>query len=137
MNNEISEEAKRALADNARRKAIDRLERDGAHSNAAVQRRVLALAAERNIPPAEYAKLMHKRIGTEAVLAFCKKYNISIDWLMCGDLKGLQRMKHERVFQPVPASAATAERLAEKYRNLSPELQKIVAKTIDGLLEQR
>jgi hypothetical protein len=137
MNNEISEEAKRALADNARRKAIDRLERDGAHSNAAVQRRVLALAAERNIPPADYAKLMHKRIITEAVLAFCKKYNISIDWLMCGDLKGLQRMKHERVFQPVPAPAATAERLAEKYRNLSPELQKIVAKTIDGLLEQR
>ena len=36
MNNEISEEAKQALADNARRKAFDRLEKDGAHSTAAL-----------------------------------------------------------------------------------------------------
>jgi hypothetical protein len=137
MNDEISEEAKQALADLPRRKALQRLERDGATSRPAMQRRVLALAAERSIPPADYAKLMHKRVNDRAIHVFCKKYKVSYDWLLCGDLKGLQRMKHERVFQPVPAPAATAERLAEKYRNLPPELQKIVAKTIDGLLEQR
>jgi hypothetical protein len=136
MNDEISQEAKQALADNARRKAIDRLQRDGACSAAALQRRVRALAQERNIPPADFHKLMYKRPSTEAVMVFCKKHKVSFDWLLCGDLKGLQRMKHERVFQPEPAPAATAERLAEKYRNLPPDLQKIVAKTIDGLLEQ-
>ena len=115
--------------------AAMRLERDGAHSNAAVQRRVRALAAERDIPPADYAKLMHKRVNDRAIHVFCKKYKVSYDWLLCGDLKGLQQMKHERVFKPAPA--ATAERLAEKYRKLPPDLQKIVAKTIDGLLEQR
>jgi hypothetical protein len=61
-NNEISEEAKRALADLPRRRAFDRLNRDGAHSTAAVQRRVRAIAHQRNIPPADYFKL-----------AFCDK----------------------------------------------------------------
>jgi hypothetical protein len=76
--------------------AFDRLERDGAHSTAAMQRRVRALAAERDIPPADYAKLMYKRVGTPAFLAFCEKHNVSVDWLLCGDLKGLQRMTNER-----------------------------------------
>jgi hypothetical protein len=69
----ISQEAKQALADNARRKAIDRLERGGAHSTAAVQRRVGALAKERNIPPTDYAKLVHKRLLTQNIMEFCKK----------------------------------------------------------------
>ena len=96
MNNEISEEAKRALADLPRRKALARLERDGAQSTAAVQRRVRALAQERNIPPADFAKLMHKRISTLAVMQFCTKHEISYDWLLCGDLKGLARTEQRR-----------------------------------------
>jgi hypothetical protein len=108
MNNEIREEAKKSLADNARRKAIGRLERDGAHTTAALQRRVRALAAERDIPPADYAKLMYKRIGTPAFLAFCEKHNVSADWLLCGDLKGLQRMTLERKARRVMTSTAAA-----------------------------
>ncbi len=50
MDDEISDKAKQALADLARRKAFDRLDRDGAHSTAALQRRVRALAHERNRP---------------------------------------------------------------------------------------
>jgi len=92
MTKEISDEAKRTLADIPRRKALQRLERDGAQSTEALQRRVRAIAAERKIPPADFAKLMYKRISTFAVLQFCKKHKISIDWLLCGDLKGLQRM---------------------------------------------
>ena len=57
MSIEISEEAKKALADAARQAACRRLERDGAHSTAALQRRVMAFAQERNIPPADFAKL--------------------------------------------------------------------------------
>jgi hypothetical protein len=92
---DISEEAKRAIADGARRRAIDRLERDGCHSTDAVRRRVLALAAERNLAPADYSKLLHKRIGSSAAVDFCDKYKVSLDWLLCGDLKGLQRMTQE------------------------------------------
>lgn len=95
MNNEISEEAKKALADNARRKAFDRLERDGAHSAPALQRRVRALAHERNIPPADYAKLMYKRPNIQDIGVFCEKHNVSYDWILGGELAGLQRMTRE------------------------------------------
>jgi hypothetical protein len=94
MSTDISEEAKQALADVALRKAQDRLVRDGCRTDAAMRRRLLALAAERNLPPAEYAKLMHKRIIMKSIQEFCRKHNVSLDWLIYGDLKGLQRMKH-------------------------------------------
>ena len=96
MTNEISEEAKRSLADVARRKAFDRLERDGAHSSDALRRRVRALAQERNIPPADFAKLMYKRINTRDVMAFCEKHKVSYDWLLVGDLQGLRRIPRRR-----------------------------------------
>jgi len=28
-------------------------------------------------------------------MAFCKKHEVSYDWLLCGDLAGLQRMTRE------------------------------------------
>jgi hypothetical protein len=135
MSNEISEEAKRALADGARRKAFDRLERDGAHSTAALQRRVRALAQERNIPAADFHKLMYKRPSTPDVMVFCEKHNVNFDWILCGDLKGLQRMTSERKFcnQAVPI----VDRIMQKYRKLSPVLQAIVDETVDRLLEKQ
>jgi hypothetical protein len=90
---DISEEAKQAIANGALARARRRLVKDGCQTDAAMRRRVLALAAERNLPPTEYAKLMHKRVLTGPLLAFCKKHDVSMDWLMAGDLKGLQRMK--------------------------------------------
>jgi hypothetical protein len=72
MNMEISEEAKRALANRAQVEARMRLVRDGCHTDAAMQRRVLLLAAERNFPSAEYAKLMHKRIMMKSIQEFCR-----------------------------------------------------------------
>jgi hypothetical protein len=62
---------------------------------------VLLLAAERNLPAAEYAKLMHKRVLTGPMLAFCKKHDVSMDWLMDGDLtgpaahEGMEKGRHE------------------------------------------
>lgn len=96
MNNEISEQAKRTLADLPRRKALQRLERDGATSRPAMQRRIQAIAAERSIPPADFHKLMYKRSSTQAVIDFCKKHKVNADWLLCGDLKGLARIERER-----------------------------------------
>jgi hypothetical protein len=136
MNNEISEEAKRALADLPRRRAAERLGRDGAHSIAAVQRRVRAIAQERNLPPADIAKMMHKRIITKHALAFCEKHKISLDWLLCGDLAGLQRMTRERKLrdQAVPQ---LSDRIMQKYCSLSPVFQAIIEETVDRLLEKQ
>jgi hypothetical protein len=36
---------------------------------------------------------MHKRVMDRSIHEFCSKHNVSLDWLMEGDLKGLQRMK--------------------------------------------
>src|ERR1700733_2513427 len=100
MNNEISEQAKRALADLPRRKALARLEQDGAQSTAAMQRRVRALAHDRNITPADIHKLMYKRPSTPDVMVFCEKHKVSFDWLLCGDLQGLHRMTKEAKAAP-------------------------------------
>jgi hypothetical protein len=108
MTKEISEEAKRALADLPRRRAFDRLAREGAHSTAALQRRVRALAHERNIPAADFHKLMYKRPSTPDIMEFCEKHKVSFDWILGGDLRGLQRMTSERKLcnQAVPLPTA-------------------------------
>jgi hypothetical protein len=85
-----------------------RLEIDGAHSTKALQRRVRVLAEERKLPPADYAKLMHKRISSMAIMEFGKKHNVNYDWLLCGDLKGLARMERERRGAPVALRAKQA-----------------------------
>jgi hypothetical protein len=52
-----------------------------------IQRRVLV--AERNFPPAEYAKLLRKRARPYgAITAFCKKHDVCLDWLMDGQPPG-------------------------------------------------
>jgi hypothetical protein len=93
MNTDISEQAKQAIANGRLVRARARLVKDGCQTDAALHRRLFSLVAERNLPPAEYAKLLHKRIMTQSVMDFCKKHDVSLDWLLCGDLKGLQRMK--------------------------------------------
>jgi hypothetical protein len=64
-----------------------------------MQRRVRALAHERNIPPADFHKLMYKRPNVRDVGLFCEKHKVSYDWLLGGDLAGLQRMTRERKAQ--------------------------------------
>jgi hypothetical protein len=125
MNSDISEEAKKAIANAATRRAADRLERDGCHSMDAVRRRVLAFAVERNLQPADYAKLMHKRITTSAVVAFCNKHKVSFDWLLCGDLKGLQRMTQEAKANPPEISEAQREEVTRLFFALPPQKQLI------------
>jgi hypothetical protein len=125
MNNEISEEAKRALADVKRRKAIDRLQRDGCCSTDAVRRRVRAFAQERNLQPAEFAKLMHKRVSTAHAMAFCEKHNVSLDWLLYGDLKGLHRMTKEAFANPPEISEAERKEVIGLYCSLSPRMQAV------------
>jgi hypothetical protein len=96
-----------------RQAAIDRLTRDGASSTAALQRRVLVLAHERNLCPADYFRLMYKKINTRDFVAFCEKHEVSLDWLMFGDMKALQRMTQERrAGKPVFPPGSLQEKLA-------------------------
>ena len=136
MNNEISEQAKRTLADLPRRKALQRLERDGATSRPAMQRRILALAAERSIPPADFHKLMYKRPTTEAVMVFCKKYKVSFDWLLCGDLKGLQRMTCEAKAQQADTMEAQRQEIVRLFLALPARLQPTALAGIRDLAER-
>jgi hypothetical protein len=120
MNDEISEEAKKSLANLAKRKAFDRLDRDGAHSTPAMQRRVRALAHERNIPPADFHKLMYKRPNVRDVGLFCEKHKVSYDWLLGGDLAGLQRMTRERKAQAEGADDRWVKFLLDTLETIPP-----------------
>jgi hypothetical protein len=125
MKDEISQEAKEALANAQLIRARNRLRRDGCSSADAFRRRVLVLAAERNFPPAEYAKLMHKGSSMKPILEFCRKHDVSLDWLMDGDLKGLQRMKQwAKQDQGMTADQQRAE-ILRLWLALPPEKQKI------------
>ena len=127
MNTDISEEAKEALANAQLIRARNRLRRDGCSSHDAFRRRVLLLAAERNIPPAEYPKLLRKQRTMKPLTAFCEKHNVSLDWLCDGDLKGLQRMKQWAKEDPDERPA----RILRKLLALTPSNQKIVLEIIE------
>jgi hypothetical protein len=118
--------AKRPKASTAQlnqRKARDRLARDGAHSNDALRRRVRAFAEERNLPPADIAKLMYKRINTRDVMLFCEKHKVSYDWLLCGDLRGLQRMTKEAKVTPHERVEAQRKEIMQLFSALPPRMQ--------------
>jgi hypothetical protein len=136
MTKEISEEAKRALADLPRRRAFDRLKRDGAHSTAALQRRVRALAHERNIPPADFAKLMYKRVSTPAVMAFCEKHKVSFDWILGGDLQGLRRMTQEAKATPAEMTEAQRKEVTRLFLALSPKMQAVALGCMQELISR-
>jgi hypothetical protein len=123
MNNEISEEAKKSLANVARQAAFRRLERDGAHSMDALRRRVRAIAQERNLQPADIAKMMHKRISTTNAMAFCEKHKVSMDWLLCGDLQGLRRMTQEAKTTQCETIEAQRKEIVRLFHALSPRMQ--------------
>jgi hypothetical protein len=131
MNTDISEEAKQAIANGRLVRARQRLVRDGCRTDAAMRRRPLALAAERNLPPAEYAKLVHKRIMMRSIQEFCKKQNVSLDWLMDGDLKGLKRTaewKTQELFS-VATTRETACAQLQEYIRLYRELSNAAVPT--------
>jgi hypothetical protein len=136
MDNEISEETQAAILLAQFRRARERLHHDGALSTPAVRRRVLALAAEWSIPPADYARLMHKRVSTGAMLDFCEKHDVNLDWLLGGDLKGLHPMRLDRK-ERGRGRPAKVKQMMEKCHRLPPEQQRIIEATVDRLLEQQ
>jgi hypothetical protein len=72
------------------------------------------LAEERGIPEADIHKLMYKKPSTHSVIVFCRKHDVSYDWLLCGDLRGLRAMEQKRR----AALQADAETLTKEFRRL-------------------
>jgi hypothetical protein len=102
-----------------------------------MQRRVRAFAQERSLPPAEIAKLMYKRVSTNHAMAFSKKYNVSLEWLLCGDLKGLQKMTKEASAEAAEIPAAELEELQRLYRALNPQMRPIALGCLRELMVRR
>jgi hypothetical protein len=55
-----------------------------------MRRRIDMIAADSGVPESEVAKV-RGRLKHYDLLCFAEKYRISLDWLICGDLKGLVR----------------------------------------------
>ena len=55
-----------------------------------MRRRIDMIAADCGVPEPEIAKV-RGRLKHYDLLCFAEKYRISLDWLICGDLKGLVR----------------------------------------------
>jgi hypothetical protein len=111
--------------------ARTRLEIDGAGRGEAVQRRILWLAHERKLAPAEIEKAMTCRLHHLA--AFIKRQNLSYDWLLYGDLKGLQRM-HVKKQSPAILTVTDVVKLyseltAEQRREITMRLAELLAET--------
>jgi hypothetical protein len=119
---DFSEQTIMALANAARRKARERLRSAGAESTEAMQRRVRAFAQERGLPAAEIAKLMYKRVSTSHFMAFCKKHNVSAEWLLCGDLRS-----H-------PRSAPTSQASNEDWKHMIETFGKLDRRDREGLV---
>jgi hypothetical protein len=62
------------------------------------------------------------------MLAFCEKHEVNLDWLMFGDLKGLQRMTQER---RVGKPAFPPGSLQEKLACLTDAERETIRKAID------
>ena len=56
---------------------------------AAFRARVTLFAEQRQIPKSEMIWI--GRIKHEDLIRFAQRYRVSLDWLLCGDLRGLLR----------------------------------------------
>jgi hypothetical protein len=66
-----------------------------AYSPAAIEARIRLIAVERGIGDAELENVLASDFAEagETVLQFVEKHDLSCDWLFCGDLRGLHRMR--------------------------------------------
>jgi hypothetical protein len=89
---------------------------------------------KRNLPPAEIAKLMYKRINDRDMMAFCKKHKVSFDWLLYGDLRGLQRMTQDAKATPQKTPEALRKEVVALFSALSPQMQSFALGRIREML---
>jgi hypothetical protein len=115
----------------ARRKTpLGRLHTDGSCKPENIRRRLHWLAYERQIPEKDLPKVRCN--PTDEFFDFTEKHHISLDWLLCGDLKALHRMMGKPC-----AGVSTVERIMEKYGQLSPDQQRIITEEASRLLAEQ
>jgi hypothetical protein len=73
------------------------------------------------------------RAPTSALFTYCETPGVSLDWMLGGDLKGLQRMAQWR---REGKAAATPESFKEKLARLSDSEREAVRKVVDQFLDQ-
>jgi hypothetical protein len=66
----------------------------------AIRQRIRLIAAERKLSDDQIANALTCK--DEPLLQFAERHTLSLDWLICGDLKGLLRMKRWQSGWPVP-----------------------------------
>jgi hypothetical protein len=105
---------------------LGRLTTDGACSPQQIKRRLLWLAIEWQLdaPP---------KVGlspSEELTDYCRRHGISFDWMLYGDLKGLQRMMNWRLGR---AAAAAPASLRDKLASLSESEREIILRMVEEL----
>jgi hypothetical protein len=105
-----------------------RLDADGASKREQISRRALWLAREWQLPACPKIG----RTMTPGLVDYCQTHHVSLDWLLCGDLEGLQRMMQARRER---TAAATPESFREKLSRLSDSEREIIRKMVDQLVE--
>ncbi len=113
------EQANQALLNIVKRKARERLTRDGSASREAIHRRIRSIAKERDIPADVVARLLKGKIIKPRMVIFSTDYGLSLDWLLYRSLEGLRRMTKEK-HQP-PASNEAFKDILEAFGKLSKE----------------
>jgi hypothetical protein len=105
--------------------AADKEERQARHR--AIRNRIALIAAERRLPESEIRKVIG-RLSTRDVLHFAEKHCVNLDWLICGDLKGLLETARGCPSQPAPDPWYEAGLLLRKLNE-----QKLLPAAIEGM----
>jgi len=84
---DITARIKRVTDEQSRNSAYRRLIKDGGMHTTNIRKRLELIARERCIPSSEISKAMRG----QNLITFCNAHDLSIDWVMGGDLKGLLR----------------------------------------------
>jgi hypothetical protein len=87
------------------------------------ERRLALIVAERGISDKELEQFRGSRRNSKVFKypAFCKKYQISLEWLLDGDLKGLREMAQRCPSQPEENSTVEKRELLELAKSLNDE----------------
>jgi hypothetical protein len=81
------------------------------------------------LPPIDIDRAMKCQL--DQLPDFCKRYDISVDWLLFGDLKGLRRM----TLPKPPKQFLTATELLTFWNELTMDQRKRLTITMIGMVQ--
>lgn len=75
-----------------------------AEFNRHIRARIRLIAVERGLPDAEIKPVL-SRLHHQEILRFAERHRLSLDWLLCGCLKGRRRMVNATKWPPTDGAA--------------------------------